>query len=74
VTDREEAQTAFAGFLVERVRQDKYPSVTHMNLLEQVIPRPLVREYLNVLLEKVVSERQPSISMLQRISRIIQQL
>jgi hypothetical protein len=74
VTDREEAQTAFAGFLVERVRQDKHPSVTHMNLLEQVIPRPLVREYLNVLLEKVVSERQPSISMLQRISRIIQQL
>lgn len=74
MTDREEAQTAFAGFLIDRVRQDKYPSITYMNLLEQMIPRPLVREYLNVLLTKVLSERQPSISMLQRISRITQQI
>jgi hypothetical protein len=74
VTDREEAQTAIAGFLIDRVRQDKYPSITYMNLLEQMIPRPLVREYLNVLLTKVLSERQPSISMLQRISRINQQI
>ncbi|HEY3725817.1 MAG TPA: hypothetical protein VGL51_01510 [Solirubrobacteraceae bacterium] len=72
MTDREEAQTAFAGLLLDRIRRDKYPSMTQMQILEQVIPRPLVREYLNVLLEKVIVEKWPSVSMLQRIARITQ--
>jgi hypothetical protein len=45
-----------------------------MSLLEQVIPRPLVREYVNVLLEKVLVDRWPSTSMLQRLRRIIEQM
>jgi len=72
VTDREEAQTAVANLLLQRIRQDKYPSVTHMQLLESMIPRPLVREYLNILLEKVLMDSQPSIPMLRRIVRVAQ--
>ena len=70
----EEARTAFARLLLERVRQDKYPSVSHMELIEQVIPATVMREYLNVLLEKVAQDSAPSIPMLARIARISQQL
>jgi hypothetical protein len=71
---REEAQTAFARLLLERVRQDKYPSWTHMQILEQSLPPSLYREYLNVLIEKVARDQDPSISMLRRISEIVTRL
>jgi hypothetical protein len=70
VTDRQEALIAVANFLMQRIRLDKYPSVTHMQLLESMIPRPLVREYLNILLEKVLEDSQPSIPMLRRLVRV----
>lgn len=71
MTDREEAQTAFANLLLERIRKDTYPSATHMDILEQVIPRALVRDYLNILLEKVLMDDHPSIPMLLRITKVV---
>lgn len=70
----EEARTAISRLLIEKVRHDKYPSRTHMELIEQVVPPDLIRDYLNVLLEKVAVDTSPSIPMLQRIARISQQL
>ena len=74
MNEREQAETAVANLLIQRIRQDRYPSTTEMQLLEQILPRPLVRDYLNVLLEKVVSEKHPSIPMLQRIIRVVQSM
>ena len=68
-----EAQTVFANILLAHIRRDRYPGVTHMQLLESIIPQSMVREYLNVLLEKVMIDRSPSIPMLRRIARIVQQ-
>jgi hypothetical protein len=70
----EEAQTALARILLERVRRDKYPSWTHIQLLEEVLPQSLQREYVNVLLEKVVSDSSPSIPMLRHVARLAQNL
>jgi len=70
----EEARNAIARLLIERVRQDKYPSATHMDLIEQTMPPYLMRDYLNVLLEKVVRDTWPSIPMIHRITRISQEL
>jgi len=67
VTERQEAQIALSRLILQKIRQDKYPSGTQMTLLEQVIPRPLIREYVNVLMEKVASENWPSGDMLKRI-------
>jgi hypothetical protein len=72
--DRDQAQTVFARLLLERVRADKHPSVTHMAMLEQSLPPSLTGAYLNVLLEKVRDEPNPSISLLRRIQRIVQSL
>ena len=66
----EEARAAIARLLIERVRADKYPSATHMSIIEGTIPRALVRDYLNMLLEKVLMDEHPSIPMLRRIQRI----
>jgi hypothetical protein len=71
---REEAQTAIARVLLERVREDKYPSWTHIRLIEQVIPPPLQREYINVLLEKVLADSHPSIPMLRHIVGLTQRM
>lgn len=70
MSDREEAQTALSRFLLERVRADTHPSATQMAILEETMPPELTREYLNVLLEKVVSDKSPSVEMLRRIQRI----
>ena len=66
---RLQAQTALSRVLLDKVRQDKHPSFTQMNMLEQTLPRSLHREYLTILFEKVMSEQWPSISMLRRIQR-----
>jgi hypothetical protein len=65
-----EAQAAVARVLMEKIRHDNYPSTTHMQLVEQVIPKELVRDYLNILLEKALMDNNPSIPMLRRIVRV----
>jgi hypothetical protein len=70
-TTQRKAQTAFARMLLERVRQDMYPSWTHMEILEKSMPPSLYGEYVSVLLEKVGRDQNPSIPMLRRIAEII---
>jgi len=72
--ERFEAQAAVANFLMDRIRTDRYPSEAHLRLVEQVIPRPLVRDYLNILLEKVLADDHPSVPMLRRIVRVAQSI
>jgi hypothetical protein len=66
-----ENRAAFARILMDRVRADPYPSNNMMNIIEAVVPPQLVEEYLDILLEKVVDERFPSIPMLRRIQRVV---
>jgi hypothetical protein len=71
---RDEARTAFARLLIERVRRDKHPSVTQMNMLEASLPPWLMRDYLNILFAKTLNDNHPSIPMLRRIQRLTEQL
>jgi len=71
---REEAQTALSRILLEKIRRDKHPSYTQMTMLEQSLPASLHRDYLNILLQKVIEDDRPSITMLRRIQRIADQL
>jgi hypothetical protein len=71
---REEAQTALARILLERVRGDRHPSRTHMQMLEQILPPWLYRDYINVLLEKVLDDPHPSIPMINHLVRITEGL
>jgi hypothetical protein len=74
MVSRQQAETALARVLLERIRNDAYPSTTQMTMLEQVIPASLVQEYMNVLLTKVSQDQWPSTPMLARIRRVAQAL
>jgi hypothetical protein len=65
-----EARAVVANLLMERVREDRYPSTQQMEILEQVLPPQLLPDYYEILLEKVANDRWPSTSMLQRIQRV----
>ena len=71
---RLQVQTALSRVLLDKIRNDNHPSFTQMNMLEQTLPRSMHREYVSVLLEKVMGEQWPSISMLRRIQRFSAQL
>ena len=71
---REQAEMAFSRILLQKIRQDRYPSYTQMKLLEQTLPRSLYRDYLNALFEKVMADERPSITMLRNIQRFTSQM
>jgi hypothetical protein len=70
VNDLQKAQVALARLMLDKIRTDKYPSSTQMDLLEQMIPRALASEYFDVLLEKVAVDQWPSNALLARMSRL----
>ena len=71
---RMEAQAFVSQLLLDHIRDDPYPSVTQMNILEQTIPLDMVDEYLEILGDKVTASRFPSIPMLRRLQRIAESL
>jgi hypothetical protein len=72
--NRIESRAVLAGILLKRVREDRYPSATDMDLIEQIIPRQLLPRYVEVLLDKVAQDGRPSISMLHRLNRVTKSL
>ena len=66
-----EARAMYLSILMDKVRQDRYPSATHMTMIEQALPPQLIPDYVETLLEKVADDTNPSISMLRRIGRLI---
>jgi hypothetical protein len=74
LASRMEAQAAFTRILLDHVREDDYPSVTQMTLIEESIPLDMVDEYLEILFEKVQNTRHPSIPMMRRIQRVAEAL
>jgi hypothetical protein len=67
---REEAEAWFVQMLIDKVREDTYPSNTHMDMIEASIPPQMIEDYLDVLIEKVADDQVPSITMLRRIQRV----
>ena len=67
---REEAQGWMVQMLLEKIRDDRYPSATQMSIIEESLPREMIPDYLEVLIEKAGQDTVPSIPMLKRISRV----
>jgi hypothetical protein len=71
---RDEAQGWLANTLMEKVRNDRYPSATQLAIIEEVLPRAMVPDYLEVLMAKAAEDNVPSVPLLQRIMRVAQTL
>jgi hypothetical protein len=57
--------------LLERVREEPYPSVLQMDLVESVMTPDALETYTEILLEKIEGEQFPSPNMLQRLQRLV---
>ena len=68
--DRNESRAVVAGMLLNKVRQERYPSATELSLIEQIIPSQLLPRYVDVLVEKIAQDDRPSISLLHRLDRV----
>ncbi|MFL6044420.1 MAG: hypothetical protein ACJ72M_04810 [Propionibacteriaceae bacterium] len=53
--------------LLEKIASDRNPSVTMMNMVEELLAPDDVPAYAAVLLDKVKTEKYPSYSMLRRL-------
>jgi hypothetical protein len=66
------AQERYFELLLERIRQDRYPSHQLLDRLEAAFwTSQQVSEYLDVLVEKVDESWYPSLQMLDRIQRML---
>lgn len=64
---QERQRQSVLELLLDKVRDDTYPSATHLDLIEQLLTPEDLDSYREVLSEKVASETYPSISILNRL-------
>jgi hypothetical protein len=55
------------NLLLEKIASDRNPSVTMMNMVEELLAPDDVPAYVAVLMDKVKTDRYPSYSMLRRL-------
>jgi hypothetical protein len=56
--------------LLEKIREDRYPSSTMMDDVEQLLTPWRREDYADALMEKIRESRYPSRSMIQRLLRL----
>jgi hypothetical protein len=65
--ERYDARTELLKILLDRVQNDKHPSVTMMDLIEQLMGPNERAVYAQVLMEKIRGDRWPSLGMIRRV-------
>jgi hypothetical protein len=68
--NREEAQSRVVQMLMDKVREDPYPSPTQMSIIEELLTPELTGDYVDLLVQKAARDEFPSIPMLRRIGRV----
>jgi len=72
--DAEEARRRYVEMLTDKVREDRFPSVTQLNRIEAALTPETAGEYFEMLMDKIASERYPSPTMLGRLENVAAQL
>jgi hypothetical protein len=63
----EQTRAALLDLLISKVRDDRFPSTTTLDLLESILTVEELPAYASVLMEKVAEENYPSPSMMKRL-------
>ena len=61
----------FAEVLLDKVRNDMYPSGTQMDMLESLASPQVLLEFVLHLMDRIEAEAHPSVPMMQRASRLM---
>jgi hypothetical protein len=64
-------QERYAEVLLDRIRSDKHPSATHMDIFESIAPPRQRVEYILHLMETVERDPNPSITLMHRLQGLI---
>jgi hypothetical protein len=68
-TQQEDVHHAILELLLDKVRDDPFPSVTMLNMIEESLRSEDVSEYTDVLMDKVRADQFPSLDHLRRLQR-----
>jgi hypothetical protein len=68
------ARARYVEMLMERVREEEFPSNDQLNRIEGFLTPDTVDDYLAILMEKVEETQFPSVSMLDRIEALTSRL
>jgi hypothetical protein len=68
--DADETRPVFVRLLLDKIREDPFPSREQLDLVEESIPPDMVPEYVQVLVDKAAADPFPSNEMLHRIQRM----
>jgi hypothetical protein len=66
-----ELQEHYGELLLDRIRGERYPSVTYMDMLEEIATPRLLVEYTMHLFERIESETYPSPPMMKRVQGLV---
>jgi hypothetical protein len=64
-------QEYYGELLLDRIRGDRYPSVTYMDMLEEIATPRVMVEYTMHLFERIESEPHPSLPMMRRVQGLV---
>lgn len=67
MADREDARAALLQTLLEKVSQERYPSTTMLNMIEELLTEEHYPDYVKFLQGRLRDDRFPSIPMLKRL-------
>jgi hypothetical protein len=65
-----DAKLVAAQVVLDKLRGDAHPSITQMDMIEGMLPRELVPQYIEILTKKVENDPYPSTEMLNRLQRL----
>jgi len=63
----EQTRAALLDLLLSKVKDDKYPSATTLDLLEELLTPAELPAYAGVLMEKIAGDQYPSPSLMKRL-------
>lgn len=66
----EEARAQLVATLLEKIKNDTYPSTTMLNLLEELLHDDELPEYVMFLQERIQADQYPSIPLMDRLVQI----
>ncbi|WP_028656093.1 hypothetical protein [Nocardioides sp. J54] len=69
-TDNDDTRARIVDLLLEKVAEDRFPSIPMMELLEDLLTPDEVPAYAAVLMQKIRETTYPSVSMLSRLASL----
>ena len=63
----EQTRAALIDLLLSKVKEDRFPSATTLDLLEELLTPQELPAYASVLMEKIADDNYPSPSMMKRL-------